>query len=165
MISRITRRLAAVALAFLVVLGAAGAATGHSQLIDSTPKADQTLTEAPADVELEFNEEVDERGAVVMVVDADDENRTAGDVVVDGRFVRVRLADDLPDGGYEIRWRVVSADGHPVSGSVPFSVGDVDRTEDGDDSGGPSLVVGVTVGAIILLAAIWLIVGGRRRKA
>ena len=30
----------------------------------------------------------------------------------------------MPDAGYEMRWRVVSADGHPISGIIPFTVGD-----------------------------------------
>lgn len=30
---------------------------------------------------------------------------------------------ELPDGGYQVSWRVVSADGHPISGSFGFRVG------------------------------------------
>src|SRR5699024_10824890 len=32
------------------------------------------------------------------------------------------LADDLPAGEYSVDWRVVSADGHPISGEFTFTV-------------------------------------------
>ena len=66
---RALRHLVGAVLALTVVLGTAGTAVGHSQLIDSTPGADESLDTAPSEVELEFNEEVNERGVVLMVVD------------------------------------------------------------------------------------------------
>jgi hypothetical protein len=41
------------------------------------------------------------------------------------------VAADLPDGAYDVRWRVVSADGHPVSGAFAFAVGDAVLPEAG----------------------------------
>jgi hypothetical protein len=29
----------------------------------------------------------------------------------------------MPEGSYQVRWRVVSSDGHPISGSFEFAVG------------------------------------------
>jgi hypothetical protein len=37
--------------------------------------------------------------------------------------VTVAIEPGMTDAGYEIRWRVVSEDGHPISGLVPFTVG------------------------------------------
>lgn len=34
------------------------------------------------------------------------------------------LKNGLPDGSYRIKWKVVSSDGHPVEGVIPFQVGD-----------------------------------------
>ncbi|HEY6797119.1 MAG TPA: CopD family protein, partial [Kineosporiaceae bacterium] len=41
----------------------------------------------------------------------------------DSRTVRVALAAGLPRGSYTVTWRVVSVDGHPVSGTFTFGVG------------------------------------------
>lgn len=164
---RALRHLVGAVLALTVVLGTAGTAAGHSQLIDSTPGADESLDTAPSEVELEFNEEVNERGAVLMVVDTDDENLTDGEVVVDSRFVRVPLSEDLPDGAYEVRWRVVSADGHPVNGTIPFTIGETDEAVGDEESGGglsTGTLVLIGVGVVGVLVALWLAFGLRRRE-
>lgn len=34
------------------------------------------------------------------------------------------LKNGLPDGSYRIKWKVISSDGHPVEGVIPFQIGD-----------------------------------------
>ena len=41
------------------------------------------------------------------------------DPTVDGHTVTWPMPADLPEGAYVVTWRVVSADGHPVSGASP----------------------------------------------
>lgn len=71
---------------------------------------------------LTFNGEPLEMGTTVMVTDLDGGDHAVG-TSLDARDVVTQLGD-LPDGHYDIRWRVVSSDGHPISGVIPFSVGD-----------------------------------------
>ena len=45
------------------------------------------------------------------------------DPTVDGDTVTWPMPADLPDGPYLVTWRVVSSDGHPISGASSFGVG------------------------------------------
>lgn len=127
--SRSRQRGAGIALASLL-LGLLGITVGatpafaHDQLSASDPPAGAALESAPEQVSLQFSDNVLTIGAIVLVADTDGTSWADGDPILDGPTVTARLADDMPDGAYEIRWRVVSADGHPISGVIPFTVGD-----------------------------------------
>ena len=109
--------------AAVVVLGAAPAAQAHDELLDSTPASGERLSTAPASVSLTFSADVLTLGAVIIVVDADDRDWVTGDIAVQGGVVSAHMAEGMPADGYEVRWRVVSGDGHPISGVIPFTVG------------------------------------------
>ena len=70
---------------------------------------------------LEFSEEV-ASPAFVEVTAADGTEVAAGDPQVLGATVETPLAANGPAGSYTISYRVVSADGHPVSGELTFEV-------------------------------------------
>ncbi|PFG18832.1 copper resistance CopC family protein [Serinibacter salmoneus] len=115
-----------------LVLAPAGLA--HDQLIASTPAAGEALPTPPAEVVLTMSGDALDIGTTVMVTDLDGADH-AGAITIAGPDVRVEVAD-LEDGFYDVRWRIVSSDGHPVSGVVPFSVGDVgDRPTAQPDTG------------------------------
>ncbi len=115
---------AAMLTAAVVVLGAAPTAQAHDELLDSTPASGERLSTAPASVSLTFSADVLTLGAVIIVVDADDRDWVTGDIAVQGGVVSAHMAEGMPADGYEVRWRVVSGDGHPISGVIPFTVGD-----------------------------------------
>ncbi|MEZ5110279.1 MAG: copper resistance protein CopC [Microbacteriaceae bacterium] len=113
----------AAALAFFATSTAASA---HDSLISSSPEEGQRLEAAPAEVSLRFTADVLPIGAAVIVSDAADRDWVSGEVVLVGDTVTAPLEAGMPDAGYELRWRVVSSDGHPISGLIPFTVGDGD---------------------------------------
>ncbi|MEV7692604.1 copper resistance CopC family protein [Microbacterium sp. NPDC089189] len=117
---------AGMGLAAVVVLTAALPASAHDELVASTPTDGEQLAAAPTAIELDYSAEVLDVGALVIVADADDHDWVAGPAVVSGTSVSVPLTENMPDGGYEVRWRVVSSDGHPISGVIPFAVGDAE---------------------------------------
>ncbi len=120
-----SRFLPVVALAALIAsLAPASPAAAHDDLIASTPARDESLAAAPAEVSLRFSAEVMEIGAAVIVVDETGKDWVVGEPEIDADAVTARLDDGMPDAGYEIRWRVVSSDGHPISGLIPFTIGD-----------------------------------------
>ncbi|PRB08685.1 copper resistance CopC family protein [Microbacterium sp. MYb62] len=129
------RRIAAgLALATVATLAIATPASAHDQLISSTPAADERVAAAPESITMTFSGELlvlDESltGAVVLVVDASGKDWVSGDVTVDGRTVTAPLAPGMPTAGYQVRWQVVSEDGHPIAGVVPFTVGDAEPME------------------------------------
>jgi len=126
---------AAAALAWAVLGGAP--AQAHDRLVASEPGDGAALEAAPEEVTLTFSGEPLDVGTAVTVVDAEGEAVAAGEPEVDGTEV-VQAVDGLPDGGYAVRWRVVSGDGHPVSGGFGFTVGDPDAPVPDPAQGAPS---------------------------
>ena len=82
------------------------------------------MTAAPEVVLLSFADEVLAMGAAVIVVDQSGHDWVAAEPVLDEATVTAELEPGMPDAGYELRWRVVSSDGHPISGVIPFTIGD-----------------------------------------
>ena len=125
-------RLRAFLLVLLMALAVAPRpALAHAVLLDTEPQADAVLDATPASIQLRFNEPV--QPVVFRLLDA------AGNTLVDtdaARAVdsRVELptGGDLPEGGYIVTWRVVSADSHPIGGSFRFAVGAVPEEWSGE---------------------------------
>lgn len=126
------RRIAAgLTLAAIATLMIATPASAHDQLMSSTPVADEQLAAAPESVSMTFSGDLlvlDESltGAVVLVVDASGKDWVSGEVTVAGRTVTAPLEADMPTAGYQVRWQVVSEDGHPIAGAIPFTIGDAE---------------------------------------
>ncbi len=127
---RMLTRLTTLAFAALVMmLGSANPAFAHDQLLSSEPAQAAVLASSPAQVALEFSDNVLTVGAVILVVDQGGKDWAGGAPTLEGPMVSVPIDGSLPDGAYEARWRVVSSDGHPISGIVPFTVGDAKTAE------------------------------------
>ncbi len=104
-----------------VALGAAPA-SAHTELVSSSPDDGASVARLPLTVELAFSEAVRAQGAFVVVADLAGTQVEVGDPeVVDG-IVTQSTTGDGPAGDYTIAYRVVSADGHPVTGEVGFEV-------------------------------------------
>ncbi|WP_285103120.1 copper resistance CopC family protein [Promicromonospora sp. MEB111] len=125
---------AGLAVAVVALCATAAPASAHDKLVSSDPASDQVLQEAPAEVSLTFSADVLDMGAAVVVTDGDTDWVSAAPAI-DGPTVTAVLDPGLPDGGYEIRWRVVSSDGHPITGIVPFAVGDGEEAGAGPAAG------------------------------
>jgi copper resistance protein C len=107
----------------LVIVPATGAA-GHAGLISSNPEDGAALDVAPSEVVLTFSEELLSDLVEVSVLDASDNPVVVTEVPQTpppGTDVKVPWPANLPPGEYSVAFRVVSADGHPVTGRVTFS--------------------------------------------
>jgi len=118
--------------AVVVLLATAVPASAHDKLVSSDPAPGQVLDQAPVTVSLTYSADILDMGAAVVVTGDDGTDWVSTAPVIDGPTVTAELDAGLPDAAYEIRWRVVSEDGHPITGVVPFTVGD----SDGDGDGG-----------------------------
>ncbi|MGY4961476.1 copper resistance CopC/CopD family protein [Streptomyces sp. 900105245] len=110
----------------LVLLGAAAPATAHAALRESDPGDGTVLRTAPRHVTLTFTESVGLLTDSFRVYDPENHRlRTGTADHAPGRSdtARVPLPAKLATGTYTVAWRVVSADSHPVSGALTFSVG------------------------------------------
>jgi len=106
-------------LAALVLLGTAGPALAHDALKSSDPAKGATV-ESVDKVRLEFTSTV--RIPVVIVRGPGGTAYQSGDPQADGKVVTQELKGTLSDGKYTIAYRVVSSDGHPIEGEIPFTV-------------------------------------------
>jgi methionine-rich copper-binding protein CopC len=115
---------AAAACLLALPLGLAGLApaSAHDEILSTSPKDGAVLAEAPAEIVLTFGEEVEDLGAAVVVTDSAGAKLATGKPVVDGVTVTQALAPATAPGAVKVAWRVVSGDGHPVSGTFAFSV-------------------------------------------
>lgn len=96
-------------------------AAAHARLIGSDPEDGATVDVAPVEIVLEFSERVQEDFAQVAVLDADDGHHEDGEPVVSGSTV-TQAVNALSAGDYRISYRVGSSDGHPISGTLTFTV-------------------------------------------
>ncbi|MFC4137814.1 MULTISPECIES: copper resistance CopC family protein [unclassified Microbacterium] len=178
---------AGVAAAALVILATAVPASAHDELISSDPAADARLDVPPKEVTMVFSGELlvlddSDAGARAAVVDAAGKDWIDGDIVVNGDTVTIPLDPAMPEAGYQVRWQVVSEDGHPIAGVIPFTIGDakpmttdspasaspspaaVDAQDEGAAAGPPrALFIGLG-GAVIAAAAYVLYLVIRRKK-
>lgn len=181
--------LSAALLAFLI----SGPASAHSELLNSSPAGGSSQKQPPATITLEFNQEIASRFASVAI-DGPAGDPVALDAEVAAAMVSAQVPRELAAGGdrgaWSVSYRVVSADGHPIVGSVDFTVepsarddlssgrteptpiatpGDQDepveptsRSSGGSDQGGATVLIGLFTAAMTL-GGVYLLSRGRRR--
>lgn len=93
-------------------------------LVSSSPAADETVETLPEFLTLTFSGTLidAEDGTAVEVQDESGASAVAGAPSTEGALVRVPLVDQAAAGEYHVIWRVVSSDGHPISGEFRFTV-------------------------------------------
>jgi methionine-rich copper-binding protein CopC len=115
---------AAVTVAGLMMIGLAPVAAAHNSLIGSDPKDGATLESGPARIELKFDQPV-QAGAglnTITVIGPSDDRWEGGTAEVASNVVTAPLRPLGPAGVYKIGYRILSADGHPVSGELKFTL-------------------------------------------
>lgn len=122
------RRLAALA-ALPAVLAAALAlappAGAHARLLRTFPEDGAVLDRAPSAVRVAFDDAVRPAPGNDVVRNADGRSVLAAKPHVESRDARILVLPlgTLRRGGYTVRWRIVSDDGHLRSGVLAFAVG------------------------------------------
>lgn len=114
-------RLLAMVCAMLAMGAWATNASAHASLISSTPANGAVLERAPEDIRLSFNEPVSP--LVLKLIQPDGATVDITQAQAEPAGLRVSLPLQTQQGAYALSWRVVSADGHPVGGTLVFSVG------------------------------------------
>jgi len=159
------------------------AASAHAMLKETEPARGATVKTQPQAIVFHFSERVEMNFSAIHVYDA------SGKVVDDGRAVHpggnssdvsIGLGSKVPQGTYTATYRVISADGHPVSGGFLFSIGRAGIAPAksvaelaGSSSVGPGTTfafgvtravqygaIALTIGALVFLLLPWL--GGLR---
>jgi copper resistance protein C len=130
------RALIACLIAGAAVLVTAAPAAAHNALISSDPKDKSSLEAGPSSVTLTFDQDVQGGEGIntISVVDASGGHyEVAGDPTIKDNAVSAKVDALGKAGQYKIGYRILSADGHPVSGELTFTL-----TKDG--TGSPRVV-------------------------
>ena len=123
-LSAASRRMALSAtLAVLFAVLFASPAAAHAELLDISPENGAQLERPPSEVRLTFTESVNVITDGIRLIDVDGASVPTPAPTATGHTVTLPMPADLPNGPYIVTWRVVSADGHPVSGAFSFGVG------------------------------------------
>ncbi|MEH7085093.1 copper resistance CopC/CopD family protein [Neobacillus drentensis] len=101
--------------------------SAHAYIKKSTPLENEKVEKAPAEVTIKFDESIQPAFNSIKVFDSKGNRVDKNNGQIDPKqpsILKSGLKKDLPNGSYRIKWKVVSSDGHPVEGVIPFQVGD-----------------------------------------
>lgn len=158
-------------LVLFLVLALPAPAQAHSALVRSIPAAGSELTNFPTRIVLEFNEALltlgdGEANSVTLTSPTSKEISMTLPLIQGNRISTKVMAAPSEIGNYTVSYRVVSQDGHPITGSYSFAfttVGDevtpqpVTTTESPDElkengETGKALIVFAILAALALIA-------------
>ncbi len=97
-------------------------AYAHNVLVSADPAIGSSISSGPAEVSVTFNAPVQNGFTELIVLGPGNTHWEAGPPTIDGDTVRAPLRTLGPAAWYTIEYRIVSADGHPVSGSARFQL-------------------------------------------
>jgi copper resistance protein C len=118
----VRRMSAALLIAGTVLLAGGTPALAHTALKSSNPAKGASLPSAPPQITLTFSEPVQVEAGAITVAGPGGAQWTVGPADVNGAVVTAPVTPAGPAGQYTINYRVISADGDPVRGTVPFAL-------------------------------------------
>lgn len=170
------RVLAVLGALVLALLATAGPASAHNVLISSDPADGAVLNAAPATVSFTFDQPIQNYDPVLLVIGPNGNTFTGAKPTIAGDVISAPVVAG-PAGQYRAVYRIVSADGHPVTGQITFTLtataagpasgtptagqaavptGSSDAPAPAGSSGGlsPWLWVGIGIAAVLVIVAI-----------
>ncbi|MCQ6278848.1 copper resistance protein CopC [Bacillus sp. EB600] len=114
----------------IVVFSFPALSSAHAYIIKSFPADNQNLNQPPKKISIEFNEEIQPAFYSFHVFDRNGKRVDKGNGHIrnnNSRVIEASLKPGLPAGIYNISWKVVSGDGHPVDGVIPFEIGSASK--------------------------------------
>ncbi|MER9210580.1 copper resistance CopC/CopD family protein [Mesorhizobium sp. M0663] len=161
-----TGRLAIGLLAAIVLLAtivAPNAAFAHAALIKAEPADGAVLAQSPSQMSLTFSEPVSP--LVLTLVRPDGTSIPLTSFRLSGQTVEIDNPQALTSGTHVLSWRVISADGHPVGGSVLFSVGAPSAAPAASEAVDRELRTAIWIGKVFLYIGLFFGVGGAFAQA
>ena len=162
----VARALAGTVVVLAVVAATAGPAAAHAVLLRTDPSPQTTVKTPPEAVRLRFSEPVEVAFGAVRVFDVDGKRVDRGEITTAAGRREVVVPAAMPEGTFTVTWRVVSTDGHRITGGFQFYVGapsTISAVAVESDSGA-GRVVGWGYGVVrfiwyaALIDLVWLVV-------
>ena len=121
MLDRLRLAFAGMSFVLLGLLASEGRVMAHAALIAGSPAEGSVVANAPTQFTLDFSEPVSP--LVLKLIQPDGTARMLDSFALKDRRLVIDAPTPLDHGTHVLSWRVVSEDGHPVGGTVAFSVG------------------------------------------
>lgn len=116
------KRLAAVlVLALAALVGSPGLASAHSDLVSTIPEDGAVLAEAPTELVFTFSEPLMPDFVRFIALSPDGTSEDLIVTGVEGPVATVSWPGGAGPGTWDVQYRVVSQDGHPVNGGILFT--------------------------------------------
>src|SRR6266508_3934041 len=151
-------RSAAFLLSLLILLASGAQAWAHASLVKAEPADGAVLAQEPAALKLTFNEPVSP--LVMRLIGPAGELIALADVAAENTTVTIAAPPALRRGSHALSWRVISADGHPVAGSLIFSIGAPSARPAGDVLGDPSVRAALWAAKVVIYVGLFIGIGG-----
>ena len=107
----------------LTALVAAGAASAHAILLQTSPADRALLTRSPPAIRVTFDDAIRVGAGNAAVSNAAGSSILAGPPRIAGHTLILTLHPHLARGDYSVRWSIVAEDGHREEGVLAFGVG------------------------------------------
>ena len=160
------RNLTALVAALVLLIAGSGPATAHANLEETDPADGARLETAPSAVTFTFSENVG-NGHVAVTAPSGREVTTTNVRTVD-RVLTADVAATDERGTYTVAYRIVSADGHPITGEISFTTTTGRVVEHQHSRSGESFVQRhrnhLVLGLAVAVVAIGLILAPLRRR-
>ena len=114
-----------IALATGLLLLATPIANAHTTLVSSNPKSNAMLTKSPTSISITFDDpliKISGKNVSKISLSSTSGAIKLGPTTINKGTISAPIIKTLPASKYTVSYRVVSADGHPVSGSFNFWV-------------------------------------------
>jgi copper transport protein len=141
-----------------VALAPGGKAHAHATLTKAVPADGSVVAAAPSEFSLGFSEPVSP--LVLTLLGPDGTKRTLDRFTLADRTLTIAAPAGLQAGTHVLSWRVVSEDGHPVGGSVVFSIGAPSAAAPAIRQGDPAARALLWLGRLGLSLGLALGIGG-----
>lgn len=100
--------------------------SAHAYIKQSMPLENEILEKPPKEVTIQFDESIQPAFHSIKVFDSEGNRVDKENGQIDPKqpsVLKSGLKKNLSEGTYRIKWKVVSSDGHPVEGVIPFQIG------------------------------------------
>ncbi|MER8828838.1 copper resistance CopC/CopD family protein [Mesorhizobium sp. M0938] len=142
----------------LAVIAVPSQAFAHAALVTTDPVDGTVLGQGPTQFSLTFSEPVSP--LVLTLVRPDGTPLPLTAFRLNDQTVEIDNPRTLGSGTHVLSWRVISADGHPVGGSVLFSIGAPSAAPATSDAVDRGLRSAIWIGKVFLYIGLFLGVGG-----
>lgn len=96
--------------------------SAHSHMIESNPRENEVLHTIPSTVSITFNTPIQASFYSLVVYNKAGKRVDTNKSILKENKIENTLPDSIENGSYTLKWRIVSNDGHPAEGSLPFQI-------------------------------------------